>query len=138
MSKALNYLGIARMGGNVELGEDSAKSAVKSGRAKLLLVASDTSDGAKKRAEGYVFGYGTELVTVPFTKQEIADRVGKAICSMAAITDMGLACSFAGALASEYGEEYGALAAALSEKLERGKARKGAGRKSSGNRRKSV
>ena len=136
MSKALNYLGIARMSGNIELGEDNAAALVKAGKARMLIVASDTSDAAKRRAEGYVFGRSAPLVEVPFTKQEISEITGKPGCSMAAIRDMGLAKSFADSLAEEYGAPYTEVAAALSAKLAKMKARKSAGRKS-GNRRKS-
>lgn len=135
MNKALNYLGIARMSGNIEIGEENAKALVKSGKAKLLLVASDTSDAAKRRAEGYVFGCATPLASVPFTKQEISEITGKAGCSMAAIGDLGLAKSFADALTAEYGETYAALAAALGAKLTKMNARRAEGGKT-GNRRK--
>ena len=136
MGKALNYLGIARMSGNIELGEENAKALVKAGKARLLFVASDTSEAAKRRAEGYVFGRSAPLVEVPFTKQEISEITGKPGCSMAAIRDMGLAKSFADSLAEEYGGAFVPLAAELDAKLKKAKARKSAGRKS-GNRRKS-
>ena len=135
MGKALNYLGIARMSGNIELGEENAKALVKAGKARLLVVASDTSDAAKQRAEGYIYGFRTPLTEVPFTKAEIAAAVGKAGCNMAAFRDLGLAKSFAQALAAEYGERYAPLAAQLDEKAERAKARKSKGGKT-GNRRK--
>ena len=116
MSKALNYLGIARMSGNLEIGEDNAKELVKAGKARLLLVASDTSEGARRRAEGYLFGFNTPLVDVPFTKAELSQMVGKPGCSMIAVRDLGLAKSFSEALAAEYGERYAPLAQSLAEK----------------------
>ena len=106
MSKALNYLGIARKSGGMETGEDNSSGLVKAGKARVLLVASDTSDGAKRRAEGYVYETGTILVEVPFTKDEIAGITGKSGCSMAAITDLGLAGAFLKALADENPEKY--------------------------------
>ena len=124
MSKALNYLGIARMSGNIEIGEDNSKELVKAGKARLLLVASDTSDAAKRRAEGYVYGFSTPLAELPFTKAEISQIVGKPGCSMLAIRDIGLAKSFADALAAEYGEPFGALAASLDAKQNRIRTRK--------------
>ena len=136
MSKALNYLGIARMSGNIELGEDNAAALVKAGKAKLLIVACDTSPAAKRRAEGYIFGHSAPLTEVPFTKQEISEITGRPGCSMAAIADLGLAKSFADALAEECGADFAELSAALGAKLERAKARKRTGRKS-GDRRKS-
>ena len=106
MSKALNYLGIARKSGGIETGEDNSSGLVKAGKARILLVAKDTSDGAKRRAEGYVYETGTILVEVPFTKDEIAGITGKSGCSMAAITDIGLAAAFLKALAEELGGDY--------------------------------
>ena len=53
---------------------------------------------------------------------------------MLAVRDLGLAQSFAAALAAEYGEAYSAVAEALAAKLAKARARKARGRKS-GNRR---
>ena len=128
MDKALGYIGLARRGGNIEIGEQRAKALVKSGRARLMIVASDTSPGAKRRAEGYVYGYDTPLIIVPYTKETISQAVGVPGCSMAAFGDTGLALSFVRALESDSGE-YDAAAETLSQRLERSR--------KSGNRRKS-
>ena len=129
MGNALRYLGIARMSGNIEIGEDNAKALVKAGKARLLLVAADASDGAKRRAEGYVFGFSTPLIEVPYTKAEIAQAVGRPGCSMAAVRDLGLADSFVKALSAEHGGSFTALAEQLDARLERAKARRTGGAK---------
>ena len=138
MSKALNYLGIARMSGTIELGEENAKALVKAGKARLLLLAQDASDGLKKRAEGYVYGFRTPVVPLPFTKEELGGAVGRAQCAVAAVRDLGLAKSLADALAAEYGEAYAPLAQELREKQERQARRKAAKGGKTGTRRKSV
>ena len=135
MATALEYIGIARMGAGIETGEDNAKALVKSGKAKLLIVASDASDGAKRRAEGYVYGYSTPIAVTPYTKAEISAMAGRPGCSMAAFRDLGLAASFAGALRNQFGEGYGALAQGLEAKWKRSRARSG---RKTGNRRKNV
>ena len=135
MSKALNYLGIARMSGNIEIGEDNSKELVKAGKARLLLVASDTSDAAKRRAEGYVYGFSTPLAELPFTKAEISHQLGKPGCSMVALRDLGLAVSFTEALAAEYGEQYQPLADELKAKLQKLRTRKVTKGAKTGNRR---
>lgn len=126
MSKALNYLGIARMSGNIELGEENAKALVKAGKARALLLASDASEGVKKRAEGYLYGFRAPLIVLPCTKAELGGAVGRAQCAVAAVRDLGLAKSLADALAAEYGEAYAAAAAALGETQKRIAARKSA------------
>ena len=129
MDKALNYIGLARRGGYIEIGEQRAKALVKAGKARLMLVASDTSDGAKRRAEGYVYGYPTPLVSIPYTKEELSRASGTAGCSMAAFADAGLALSFLRALETERGEAHTEAAQALQQQLDRSR--------KSGNRRKS-
>lgn len=91
--KALNYLGLMRKANAIEIGEKDTGSAVHAGKAKLVLLASDASGNAAKRAETFVFGRNVPLVTVPFTKEEISNKVGKSGCSMAAVCDAGFAAA---------------------------------------------
>ena len=135
-AKALDYIGIARMAGGIETGETNAKAFIKAGKAKLLLVASDTSDGARRRAEGYVYETKVPLAAVPYSKAELSAMSGRPGCSMAAFTDLGLAASFAEALYREYGAPYRELAEALAAKRTRARERAGKGKK--GKRRKNA
>lgn len=119
MADGLGWLGLARRGGNLALGEENTRAALRLGKARLVLVASDASEGARRRAEGYVFEPGVPLTVAPYTKEQIADMVGKTGCSMAAFLDTGLAAAFLAALREEFGEEYGPLAEAFQERLRR-------------------
>ena len=124
MSKVLEYLGIARMSGNIELGEENAKALIKAGKARALLLASDASEGVRKRAEGYLHGFRAPLIELPYTKTELGGAVGRARCSAAAVPDLGLAVALAAALAEEYDDSYAEAAQALAETQARIKARK--------------
>lgn len=140
MNRGLNYLGIARKSGGIETGEEKASLAVKAGKAWLLIVAADASDGAVRRAEGYVYETQTALMKVPFTKLEIAEITGKTGCSMAAMTDLGLATAFAKALSDEnddYARAYDELRL-MQEQIEKRRADKAGRSRNMGNRRKSV
>ena len=137
MHKALQLLGIARVSGNIELGEDNAKALIKAGKARLLLLACDASDGVKKRAEGYLYGFRTPMLELPFTKAELGAAVGRAQCAVAAVRDLGLAGAVADALAAEYGARYAPIAQALDEKRKRQASRKAAKGGKTGKRRKS-
>ena len=132
MATAIEYIGIARKSGGIIMGEENARAMLRSGKARLLLVASDTSPAAKRRAEGYVFGRKVPLAETPYTKAELSAISGKPGCSMAVFSDLGLAERFAAALCAEYGEPYAQLAETLGRSLERRKARK------SGKRRKNA
>ena len=84
--KTLNLLGLMRRANALQLGETNAGAAVRGGKAKLLLLASDASDNARGRAEGFLFGRNAIGLTLPFTKAEISAHVGVSGCSMAAVT----------------------------------------------------
>jgi ribosomal protein L7Ae-like RNA K-turn-binding protein len=124
VSRALNLLGMARKAGAIETGETNSGAAVHAGRARLLLLASDASENAAGRAEGYVSTRRVPLCRVPFTKDEISAITGKNGCSMAVLTDLGFAESFARALSAEFGEEYSSLGTQLGAKLEKAKRRR--------------
>lgn len=113
MSKALNYLSIARKAGALVTGEEKSGIEIRAGHARLLVLASDASDNARARAQNFLRGGKTPWTVLPLTKQEISDATGRSGCSMAVFTDTGLACSFAEAVLAEYGEQYSELAAEL-------------------------
>lgn len=99
MSKALGYLGIAKKSGSLALGETNSGAAIRAGKGRVLLLASDASPNARHRAEGFVNGTQTPLVVLPYTKAELSAATGTGGCSMAVFTDVGLAAVFMAALA---------------------------------------
>lgn len=126
MHKALQYLGLARKSGSIELGEDQTKALVKAGKARLVLLAADASEGVTKRVNGYVYGFRAPVVRLPFDSSELGGALGRAKCSAAAISDLGLAVALTAALAegSDGGDSYAEVAGELAEKQARIKARR--------------
>ena len=122
--KVLNLLGLMRKAGAIQIGEMNSGTACREGKAKLLLLAQDASENAVSRAESFVFGRRTLLITVPFTKAEIAEKVGSGACAMAAITDLGFANAFLSKLSAEVPGQYEDTARALSKKLAKADRRK--------------
>ena len=111
--RILGLLGLMRKANAAAIGETDTGAAVRGGKAKLLLLASDASDNAKKRAETFVYGRGVKITVLPFEKQEISAAVGKGGCSMLAVCDAG----FAGALMKLL-DEYDAQMRETSEQVE--------------------
>lgn len=122
--KALNLLGLMRRANALDIGETNAGAAVRAGKAKLLLLASDASDNARHRAEGFVLGRKLTLISAPFTKEEISDKLGVNGCSMAAITDLGFANAFMKALSGLSAEDYGAAAEEIGQRFSKAERRK--------------
>lgn len=117
--RALNYLGLMRKANAIQIGETDTGAAVRAQSAKLVIIASDASANAHSRAKGFVYGRNVPLVEVPFTKDEISEKVGKNGCSMAAICDIGFADAFVKALSAEESEKYSDLSEKMSEALKK-------------------
>lgn len=89
--KVLGLLGLMRRANALQVGEDNTGAAVKAGKAKLLLLAEDASDNARRRAQSFTEGRNVETVPLPYTKERLAESLGAAGCSMLAATDLGFA-----------------------------------------------
>ena len=90
-SKALNYLSLARKAGRAELGEEPVGDVSRTGKAYVILVASDASDHTWRRAKAYAAGTEQQCVRLPFTKDQLGMAVGRESLASAAITDAPLA-----------------------------------------------
>ena len=134
MDKAANYLGIMRKANAVAIGETDAGAAVKGGKAFVLCLAADASENAGKRAETFIYSRNTPLLRLPYVKAELQQAFSKPGCSMFAITDLGLASAFAGALAMQDPKQYSVLSAALAERMKQS----GSGIGKNGKRRKNI
>ena len=124
MDKALRYLALARKAGSLSVGEFLCGETMSAGKGKLLLLASDASDNAAKRAQGFLNGRRALFGRLPWTKAELSALLGKAGCSMLCFTALGLAAEFAAALAEadETWKETATLLAARRDKAVRRKA----------------
>lgn len=125
MGDPINYISLARKAGLIETGEENSGIVIRSGKAKLLVLASDASDNAVRRAEGYIQNRSVPLVRPPFTKQELASAAGKSGCSMLVFTDLGLARGFVSALAEAYPERFTELSGEMDEKYNKAARRRG-------------
>ena len=97
MDKAAQYLGLARKGGMLAVGEEGSGTAIAAGKGRLLMLAADASPNAQKRAAGFLYGHRAPLQTLPWTKAELSAMMGKRGCSMLCFTDLPLAARFAAA-----------------------------------------
>ena len=122
--KMLGLLGLMRRASAISPGEDQAAEAVRAGKGKLLLLASDVSDNARRKAENLAAGRSVEPVPLPFDRETLGAALGLGSCSVAAVTDLGFAEAFAGLLAVQWPEDYGPLAQRVRERREKAARRK--------------
>ena len=121
-NKALTLLCLAKKGGNIQLGEENTGSACRAGHARLILVAHDASENAFRRARSFSAGSKVYFIRVPFSKEELGGAFGRAVCAMAAITDVSLAQAFVQAL--DQPEKYEELLEDLERRVQRVKKRR--------------
>ena len=122
MDKALNYLALARKAGCAELGEEPVGAISRTGKAYLILVASDASDHTWRRAKSFAAGTAQQTLRVKFTKDEMGFAIGRTSLAIAAITDAPLALALVQALGEP--EKHKAVLESLSEKAAKLKKRK--------------
>jgi len=89
-SKALSRLGLARRAGKLVSGEELVLKAIRSGEAKLVLLAGDASAGTRKKIADKCSSYGVELL-VGFTRFELGGAAGQPERVLFAVTDDGFA-----------------------------------------------
>jgi len=76
--KALSLLGMCRKSGNLSCGHDASVGSIKSGKAKLCILSSDSSERLRKetaREIGFT-GKDIKLIISPYTMNEIGQATG--------------------------------------------------------------
>ena len=94
-NKALNYLSLARKGGMAELGEEPVGAIARTGKAYVILVASDASDHTWRRAKSFAAGTEQQCIRMEATKDEMGLAIGR---TSLAITDVAMALALVKAL----------------------------------------
>ncbi len=84
--KLLSALGLARRAGQLIYGFETVKCAVRSGKAKLVVTATDLSEKTAENVSWICQQCGVELVPVRYSMVELSAAVGKP-AGVAAITD---------------------------------------------------
>ncbi|KRM72757.1 L7Ae/L30e/S12e/Gadd45 family ribosomal protein [Lacticaseibacillus brantae] len=89
MTPFLNLLGMAKRAGKLETGEGFVVNAIAKQTAKLVIVASDTSENTKKKMTDKSSFYSVPM-RMPATSTELSDAIGTKR-SLIAVTDAGFA-----------------------------------------------
>lgn len=115
--RALGLLCLAKKGGNLQLGEEGTGAACRAGHARLILLASDAAGNTQRRADSFSQGGKIPIRTLPYDRETLGGAFGRAVCAIAALTDVSLALAFVKALGEP--EADGALLAELERRTER-------------------
>jgi len=91
MNKILNFLGIMKKAGALVIGDEACYDAVRTGKAKVILVASDASSNTVNRAKGYAGETKRGYVLLPVTKSELGQLLSRESCALLAVNDSNFA-----------------------------------------------
>lgn len=119
MDNVLAMIGMALRAGRLAVGEEPVGAACRARDCRLLLLAGDAAGNTIRRAEHFAQAGQCVTVTLPHTREELGEAVGRSVCAMAAVTDTGLAGAIARRLAQRDPERYGEAAQRLAIKAQR-------------------
>lgn len=86
--KLISILGLAQKAGKVASGDFAVQGAIKSGKAKMLIIAADASESTKKEYH-YQAEYRNITVYCALSKEQLGGAIGKALRAAVAVTDAG-------------------------------------------------
>lgn len=90
MNKFFTNIGLAQRAGKLVSGDDTVLDTIRSGKAKLVILATDASDNTAKKYRDKCASYHVSLMEYG-TREELGASVGKAERVIMAITDEGFA-----------------------------------------------
>lgn len=86
--KVLSLIGLAMKAGQVVSGEFSVEKCIKSGKARLVIIANDASENTKKKFEDKCKFYHVPII-IYSTKEELGTALGKGLRSSITLTENG-------------------------------------------------
>ncbi len=92
MSKIYGMVSLSMKAGKLAVGEERAKEAIKSGEARLIIIADDASDNTKKKFSDMAAYRNVPLISI-FDRYQFGRLIGKKFSVSAAVTDKGFADS---------------------------------------------
>ncbi len=85
------YIGLAKKAGDLSSGTEGVRGLLRSGKARIVILATDCSDNASKRIKNCAENYGTKILENLMTMEALGIAIGSAPCAAVAISNKGLA-----------------------------------------------
>jgi len=91
---SLSTLGLAKKANLLAIGGEAVAIAIRHGKARLVITATDASEGSARRARVNAEMNGVKYEAVPYTKFELGSITGRGSPGTVAFLDAGLAKGF--------------------------------------------
>ena len=86
--KLMSLLGLAQKAGKIVSGDFAVQGAIKSGKARMLIIAADASESTKKEYQ-YLAASRNITIYCVLSKEQLGGAIGKALRAAVVITDEG-------------------------------------------------
>lgn len=90
MDKALSMIGLAKRAGRITSGADMVEDAIRQGKAKLVVIASDAAKNSRKSISDCC-GYYNVKYLIYSDKEQLARAIGTDVAVAISVNDEGLA-----------------------------------------------
>jgi len=104
MDKTLSLLGLARRAGRTTLGFDAVCSSAVKNESRLILTASDVSEGTMRKLRNHLSECEINIREIPYSQEQINAAIGKPV-RIISINDSGFARKLIELLDNGNGEE---------------------------------
>lgn len=98
-NEILSTLGLCLRAKKLAIGDDAVTDFFKSNHARLILLTEDAGQSIIRKAAFFESNSKAAVVTVPCTKEEMGQALGKKTCSICSVSDAGFAAVISGKLA---------------------------------------
>ena len=92
MNRDLSLLSLAKKAGRLAVGGEAAETALRQGRAGLVITASDAAENTVRRLRNR--SGGIPVMPLPYTKETLGAAIGYRSCAVAALCDDGFVQAF--------------------------------------------
>lgn len=103
-SNYLGLLGLAKRAGYLSEGDEAVRAAISAGKARLVLCASDASERTRETFSFITESSGVAFISVPETKEDIGNALGRRPAATVAVCDIGFAAALSKKLAEKLPE----------------------------------
>ena len=124
MDNILHMVGLALRAGRLAVGEEPVGAACRARDCRLILVARDAGASTLRRAQRMAEEGQCLTLTLPWNREALGGALGRNVCAVAAVTDLGLAKAVAEKLAAADMARYGETAERLRLKEQRARQRR--------------
>lgn len=94
MDRFLTLLGLARRAGKLAMGETQVYEALQDGTARCVLVAEDAAPNTRDKLK--TKAGAVPLQSIPYSKGDVGQALGRTTCAIVAVTEDGFAKSLLG------------------------------------------